>query len=148
LFLLFFFVSTICTANVNPSEASKFIARWNRTLTNWNNGILSISDLPNGYTAEDADFVQYDQFISKYEQLLLEVNKTIDEGYDSIGQAAYDAIDAFVNLNSGPQAAGSCAKVVIKIEQELVLTRTGFLATLEINNDGNITLYLFSFEEN
>lgn len=38
------------------------------------------------------------------------------------------------------QKSGACAKVVIKIEQELVLTRTGFLATLEIQNDGDSPL--------
>jgi hypothetical protein len=33
--------------------------------------------------------------------------------------------------------------VVIRIEQELVLTRNAFLATLEISNDGNNTFHSF-----
>lgn len=127
------------TGNVNPSDANKFIGRWNRTISNWNNGILTVNDLPHGYDEEDADFIQYDIFMSKYEQLLMDVNITSEEGYDSIGDAASDSIEVFLAANNGLQESGSCAKVVIRIEQELVLTRTGFMATLEINNDGKMT---------
>jgi hypothetical protein len=64
------------------------------------------------------------------------VNATLSEGYTSIAEAFTVAVGRFEQENSGPQKSGSCARVVIRIEQELVLTRSAFLATLEIFNEG------------
>jgi hypothetical protein len=72
-----------------------------------------------------------------FEKLQLDHNTTLSEGYSGIGQAFALSVE---RLESDGVTAGSCAKVVIRIEQELVLTRSAFLATLEISNEG-ILLY-------
>jgi hypothetical protein len=64
------------------------------------------------------------------------VNATKDEGYSSIAQAFAINVDKFQSDRKEPKRSGVCAKVVIRIEQELVLTRSAFLATLEIFNEG------------
>jgi hypothetical protein len=87
--LLFLLVS------VDPAVASKFIARWNRTINNWNNGILTIEDLPSGASDEDKDFIQFDSFNEKYQKLLQDNQATIDEGYSSIGTAYATAVNRF-----------------------------------------------------
>jgi hypothetical protein len=72
-------------------------------------------------------------------------NATIEEGFTSIGQAFTISVDQFQAANSDPKKAGTCAKVVIRIEQELVLTRNAFLATLELFNEGTIILEIILF---
>jgi hypothetical protein len=81
--------------SADPTAAEKFIARWNQTINNWNNGILSTEFLPSDSSEEDRDFVQYDSFKAKYEQLLQDHQATIDEGYLSIGIGYTTSVNQF-----------------------------------------------------
>lgn len=66
----------------------------------------------------------------------IEDNETISDGYDNIGDAFDAAVEEYQAAYDEQSKAGVCARVVIKIEQELVLTRSAFMATLELFNEG------------
>jgi hypothetical protein len=84
---------------IDPTTATKFIARWNRTINNWNNGILTVEDLPAGASDEDKDFVQFDSFNQKYQKLLEDNQATIDDGFASIGHAYVAAVNRFQTVS-------------------------------------------------
>jgi hypothetical protein len=70
-----------------------------------------------GASEQDKDFVEYHDLMSNFNQLVQYHNMTLSEGYSSIGEAFDQAATRVNNDNEGPNRAGTCARVVIKIEQ-------------------------------
>jgi hypothetical protein len=83
-------------AGMDQNASDNFLKRWNRTLNNWNNGILTIEDLPPEATLEDKDFVDFLSFMSTFEDLQTAHNETLEEGeYDSIADAFSLSVETF-----------------------------------------------------
>ncbi|KAL5014471.1 hypothetical protein ScPMuIL_008741 [Solemya velum] len=105
-----------------------FLNRWNNTAGVWSNGTLdSIS------TSEN--IINMNQFRPRAEQYLIDTKNAADQGFDSI----FDSFDHAYNVykeseKTEKKDAGVCAKVRVRIVQELVLTREAFNAKLEIEN--------------
>lgn len=121
---------------VDSSLAISTIARWNRTLQYWDTGFLTIEDVPQGLST---DFMEYTTRHQQKQQLDDDLQAVAQEGFSSLGAAFHAAVENF-NLEINRKEQGACAKVTIKIEQELVLTRNAFIAKLEIQNDGSSPL--------
>lgn len=84
------------TVGLDENSSEKFLKRWNRTVNNWNNGILTIEDLPPESTTEDRDFVDFISFMSKFEDLQNAHNETLEEGeFDSIADAFSVSVETF-----------------------------------------------------
>jgi hypothetical protein len=112
---------------VPASELNRFVARWNRTLDMIAQGILRPADAPAG---SNLDFI--DTIVLK-EKLILAAQ------YQQQATAAgfTDPINAIVEsirFRSEAESGGTCARVKIKLDQEAVLSREAFKATLEIDN--------------
>ena len=117
---------------VNESDARLFLTRWNRTVNNWKTGIFGPADIT---ANQSSDFANYTETQRRFKQYLVDTRAVQREGYHNIMDAHIATVEAF-KLAISRKPAGVCAKVVIKIEQDLVLTRTGFLARLELTNSG------------
>ena len=102
------------------------IIRLNNTIHSWNNGQLEPSEELN--IASFSKVEQLSRDITTYNQI------AIDKGFSSYLDA-YDFASSEVNrIERWEDEAGVCAVVRIRIEQELAVTRTAFLAELEIEN--------------
>lgn len=102
--------------SVPPEKISAFLSYFNDTVAGRNNVL-------------DSAMVFYRQFLAD----TLAVQR---EGFSTIYDAHMAATDMF-NLALTRTREGICAKVTIKILQQLVLTRQGFEARLELDNSGD-----------
>ncbi len=119
---------------VTTQAVDRMIRRWNRTLVYWSRGIYRASDVPLG---DSNDFIERD--------LLRDAMTRYADGQRFALQNGYsDAFNAMVTIahtkaNQG-ESGGICARVKLKTEQQAVVTRDAFRATLEINNQDTARL--------
>ncbi len=119
------------TGQNHPQLVESLIERWHRSLDYWERGYVSIEDIPTG---ESRDFIE--------PLLLAEAGTRIVAAYDEARAMGFeDPVEAFGAslqdmfdfLSSGD---GVCARVRLQIEQEAVLTRDAFAASLNLDNSG------------
>ncbi len=144
-------------ATVNSALANKFLDRWNRTVTYWNAKRFNLADVPAG---ESTDFIALDVLHSKLTAAVEVIRLTQGEGFTSISAALDSARQDLIRylesqlLGTGltlanlgfdlPRTALQsakhsvegeiCATIRLRIEQQAVITRDAFDATLEVSN--------------
>lgn len=132
---------------VPSSEVNRFLDRWNRTLVNWGRGIYSRASTPSG---ESTDFVDSPQLHALLAASAVQQEIAERNGYN-------DPINAIVEISRARAAQGEsggiCARVQLKIDQEAVIARDAFRATLDIvNNTGspltNVTVDIVAYRAN
>ena len=110
------------------TEIIRFLDRWNRSLANWANGILRPADAPPG---ANHDFI--DVMLLK-EKLILAAQYS----EQAVAAGFTDPINAIVETARFRAAAGegggTCARVRLKLDQQAVVSREAFRATLEFDN--------------
>jgi subtilase family serine protease len=113
---------------VPASEVARVLDRWNRTLANVELGILRPEDAPPG---ANLDFI---------DTVLLKEKMILAAAYDEQAKAAgfTDPINAMVDTirfrEQAGESGGVCGRVKIRLDQEAVLSREAFRATLDIEN--------------
>ncbi len=119
-------------STVTPVDAHTLIDRWNRSLDYWAAGILGVLQLPAG---QSTNFIAIDVFrgLSQDTQMMFAESEAAGFAHpeDGLRQARADLI-RFLSEGDG---GGVCAHVRLQIEQQAVMTRDAFAATLEIQND-------------
>ena len=122
-------------STVTAADANKFLDRWNRTMTYWAAGRFSRADVPAG---ESTDFLALDTFRSAVAAANEAIRQTEAEGFASVSAAVENARQDLVRFLTEPGASaggeGGCATVRLRIEQQAVITRDAFDASLEIAN--------------
>ena len=123
-------LSTILAApppNGTTTEmVQRLVERLNNTLHGWNNGHLEPVEGEN--MASFSTVEELSNTINIYN------NIAVDKGFSSYIEAYNFASSEINQLDSWEEEEGVCAVVRIRIEQELAVTRTAFLARLEIEN--------------
>jgi len=121
-------LTTNLPPGVPPAEIDRVLSRWNRTLDNIALGILRPADAPPG---ANLDFIDTIALREKLVQAAAYHQAALDAGFT-------DPINAIVETyrirSQQGEEGGVCAKVKIKLDQEAVLSREAFRATLEIDN--------------
>jgi hypothetical protein len=118
---------------LDASDIVKFIERWNRSVEYWNQGIFNEEDLPEGW---NSDFIEVGK-LQRFYDFIIEAELAVQqEGFDSLFDALNSAQDELVNYRMDADE-GVCAKVRMNIEQEAVISRSAFNATLELENSGD-----------
>ena len=123
-------------ANLTATDVDNFLARWERTLDYWELGIFDDADVPTGMSR---DFLARD--------ILLEVGQNAQMAeLASTTEGFLDVVDGY-NYAEGQllgalqaQNEGVCAQVRIQLDQQAVVTRSAFRATLELENSGTEAL--------
>jgi hypothetical protein len=116
---------------VQLTEIIRFLDRWNRSLENWALGILRPADAPPG---ANLDFIDA---VNLKEKLILagEYNE------QAIAAGFTDPINAIVETvrfrAAAGEGGGTCARVRLKLDQQAVVSREAFRATLEFDNGDN-----------
>lgn len=119
---------------VPPAEVQRVLARLNRTVENWSRGILKPAQVARA-GGEESDFMDFDQVAAQLEIVQAENRRARDAGFATSFTAMMDIVQEFKEGEGG-----TCAKVKLRLEQEAVITRDAFQATLEIQNDDVTTL--------
>ena len=119
---------------VSQTELLRLIGRLNRTVQNWTQGVLE----PQMALAagEGGDFISWAALNQQLETVQAENRKAREAGYATPFTAMMDIMAERMAAGEG----GTCAKVRLRLEQEAVVTRDAFQATLEIQNDDTTTL--------
>lgn len=124
----------VLPAGVAMGEIERVIARLNRTVENWTDGVFDpqVALAAGG----SGDFIGLDQVTDTIEIVQEENRKARDAGYATPFTAMMDIVQEQLASGEG----GTCAKVRLRLEQEAVITRDAFQATLEIENNDTTTL--------
>jgi hypothetical protein len=132
--------------DISSEDVEALITRWNRSADYWGRGILNSTDVPAG---ESTDFVALDVLDEKLQPIADAEREAADGGFTSIFDGYYRALlglkgalviplsQSASSAEPGGLAAGDagvCAQVRLKTDQEAVLTRDAFRATLELDN--------------
>lgn len=110
---------------------SAIIVRWNRTVEYHGRGIFNLADVPEG---ESPDFIPKDL-------LMIQSQLSIDAMAASQAAGFVDPFHEFIvklaelrETLMGSQG-GTCARVKVQLSQDVMMTRTAFRATLEVENE-------------
>lgn len=115
---------------VNNGHVQQLAERWNRSLDYWQAGIFSITNVPPG---QSTDFFAFDQLGDAMSAATNAMLRSQAEGFASVAAGAGAALDELIEALSESDS-GVCAKVKLRLDQEAVLSRDAFKATLEIDN--------------
>ncbi|HEY5421555.1 MAG TPA: hypothetical protein VIL10_12525, partial [Marmoricola sp.] len=111
-------------------EANALIDQWNRTLDYYEAGIINRADLPAG---ANPTFFAIDELSAAFLALSADQEEVNSLGFPSV----FDKIDSDI---AGAIAVASraydgiCAQVKVRLDQQAVITRDAFKATLELDN--------------
>ena len=123
-------LSTILAApppNGTTTEmVQRLVERLNNTLHGWNSGQLE--------PVEGVNMASFSTVEELSNTINIYNNIAVNKGFSSYIEAYNFASNEINQLDSWEEEEGVCAVVRIRIEQELALTRTAFLARLEIEN--------------
>ena len=121
---------------VTQADATNFLARWNNTVTYYSEGIFNAADVPAG---DSTNFIASDELQAN----LLAADSALlamqSEGYtgifDAVAAAANAAIDGLAASSSMGSQGGICATVQLQIDQQAVVARSAFSASLAVQNN-------------
>ncbi len=121
---------------ITPEIAGRFLDRWNRSHDAWSRGFFNANQLPPG---ENRDILSADQLVALSTEAVAANEAAVREGFPDALSATVLAGEEFL-ARADSSGGGICARVTIRIEQEAVITRDGFNASLEIVNDTDLPL--------
>ncbi|HOY57002.1 MAG TPA: putative Ig domain-containing protein, partial [Verrucomicrobiota bacterium] len=118
------------TSALTLERANGFIDRWNRSLTYWQAGIFQLEDVPPG---QSTDFIAFDEWAAVAEQAEGAEDLAVADGFEDSFVGLQTMIDRAQRQFTEPNQ-GVCATVRLSIDQDAVLTRDAFTASLELIN--------------
>ncbi|MFZ4595517.1 MAG: CARDB domain-containing protein, partial [Verrucomicrobiaceae bacterium] len=121
-------------SNISSAMATKQIDRWNRSISYWDAGVFTAANVPVGSSTDFIDMETFHALAIAAKQALAESKQA---GYDSLENGVAAEIQKLRTFYlSQPATGGVCARVKLRLEQDAVITRDAFRATLELNNSG------------
>ncbi len=121
---------------------SPIVARLNRTVDYNTRGIYNPEDVPEG---ESLDFIPRDELQFLAQQVIEAQEKSQAQGFvDPFHEFTVRSDELREELTGGQ--GGTCAKVKIQLSQDVMMTRTAFRATLELENERDEELTAVGFD--
>ena len=123
---------------ISGEDATNLLDRWNRSLDYWGLGISRMDQVPSG---QSTNFIAIDVL----RDLAIAAGQAMEEserlGYASVTDGVAVEIQKLkAYYLSQPPSDGICARVKLRTEQEAVIARDAFRATLEIDNSDTARL--------
>ncbi len=117
--------------DIDLPAVEKAIARWNRTVDYNSRGILRLGDVPAGQSPDFLDAMEFDN-VSTAVSAAVAASRA-----DGFLDPADELLRRYAVLRETLAAGsgGTCAKVKIALSQDVMMTRTAFRATLELQNE-------------
>ena len=115
---------------LTTNDVNRFIDRWNRTFDYYGQNIFTVSQVPQGW---NTNFIARDIWNRQVGQAHDAILALESEGYtDPVLALQQTTGDLLARLSGG--GGGICARVRLQLDQDAILTRDAFKATLEIAN--------------
>ncbi len=123
--------------DITPNHVNRLADRWNRTVEYWTAGRFNQADVPAGQSTE---FIALDMLQARLQAADNALIEVAAEGFTSITDAIEAARLDLIRFYKMDAGGGDCATVRLRIEQQAVITRDAFDASLEIVNstDGSL----------
>jgi hypothetical protein len=126
---------------VSLADVQATIDRWNLSITNWDAGNFSPTNIPAG---GNTNFIDLYALANQMNDVGQQYQASQAEGNDSPFGGFFAALQ---NAESKLGGGGTCAHIVLQLDQKAVLTRDAFSATLQLGNSGadpltNVTVNL------
>ncbi|HEY9175293.1 MAG TPA: hypothetical protein VI136_23660, partial [Verrucomicrobiae bacterium] len=112
------------------ANLTAFLDRWNRTLDYEAQGIRNLAEVPAGW---NSDFIARDVFTNAVLTMAAAVDAAQAEGFADPISAVLRHVQSARQELSG-QSEGVCGHVKLRLNQEAVISRDAFKATLEVEN--------------
>ena len=112
--------------SVSSTDVVAAVTRWNLSVTNWKAGIFSPTNVASG---GNTNFIDLYAFTNLLTMVGNQMQIAQAQGFNT----PYDGLIAAIRAGAA-QAGSACARVVLQIDQDAVLTRDAFRATLQLNN--------------
>ena len=124
---------------VAATNLIKFVARWNRTIEYYDKGILRAEEVPTG---SSTDFIVFAPFTNAVAALRNAQQADAAEGFETPIDSVADAYNRLGDQVRGyaDNGSGVCAQVRLRLDQEAVVTRDAFKASLELINNSDVQL--------
>jgi hypothetical protein len=123
-------------------KIAAFLDRWNLTVQNYTAGIFNSSQIPPGGST---NFIVLDWFSAHVSAANDAINASQAEGYPDVFAGLAAALERLRQIVFAPHD-GVCAQVRIRIDQEAVIARDAFKATLEVENNSGTPLEFITVE--
>jgi hypothetical protein len=120
---------------ITTDHINALLDRWNRTLDYANLGIFDAADVPAGWST---DFMARNVVRAGLEKDMKWMTYYLQLGYTGFYDAPHHAVEMVRAYHVAQQ--GVCARIRLRIQQEMVLTRNAFLGTLELENNSGSAL--------
>jgi len=126
------------------SNLTELIDRWDRTMDYYAAGIYTAAQVPTG---QDTNFIAFDVFTNSITAMTNAAALNLADGFSDpviAVNAAYQ--DFHTQLVAATQGAGGsvCAQVKLQLDQQAVMSREAFRATLQvINNSTSVLDHVF-----
>ncbi len=131
------------------ADLHAWLDRWNRTVTSYEAGVFRRDQAPPG----SPDFFALDDWQAALESATAELQAYENEGVEDVlalwAASIRDLVEETSDSpdgNGGGGEVGVCARVRLRLEQEAVLTRDAFRASLEVENSTGSGLESVSVE--
>ncbi|HEY9175282.1 MAG TPA: hypothetical protein VI136_23600, partial [Verrucomicrobiae bacterium] len=113
------------------TNLTTFLDRWNRTVVYDAQGIRNLADVPAGWST---DFIARDVFTNALLAAVAGIEADQAEGFSDPIAGVQQALQAVRQELSGGSSGGVCGHVKLRLNQEAVISRDAFKATLEVEN--------------
>lgn len=121
-------------AHLTAEIITAFIARWNYSAPRWAQGIRDASEVPAADRALFISRTELEQHAGRSDEALARGAAYAPSG-DPAANLVTHIRDTIVTMTQAGGSSGTCARVKIRIDQEAVMTRSAFEATLELANN-------------
>ena len=135
-------VVTALAAGIAEEVITASVARWNRTIDYNALGIYQLADVPAG---SSTDFLDLDALNAASDACITAMDQSRENGYLDPYQ---EFLAVFARFKADMEAGegGACARVKIQLSQDVMMTRTAFRATLDLENQRTEPLELVGFD--
>ncbi|MFM7101194.1 MAG: hypothetical protein ACKO3N_08475, partial [Verrucomicrobiota bacterium] len=124
-------------ADTGEAEVRAAAARWNRTQEYERRGIRRQDQVPAG---ESPDFLDRDPLARVVSAAVAALEASRADGFADPGLGLAAAVERMKRELSAGSGGGVCARVRVRLDQDVVQARQGFRATLELVNDSGAAL--------
>ena len=119
-------------APLAPADLDALINRWNLTSSNYAAGVFTINQVPPG---GDTNFIDFTNWVAVLGAAVQAIQTYNNMGYADPGAALIATRNSLLSTYEHGES-GVCAQIKLQLDQDAVLTRDAFSATLQLNNNG------------
>ncbi|MCA9144501.1 MAG: hypothetical protein KDB05_17010, partial [Planctomycetales bacterium] len=135
--------SSLRPSMLTDEQLDRFAERWNRSVEYYARGVFTQSDLNEG---ENGDFIDLAEFQATIDAATAAQEEIVQMGYANAVDAMTAAHANLVTQLNSLSDDGTCAEIRLQISQDVIQTRSAFLAEFGLNNEMSVPVEMVEAE--